>query len=69
MFSAGETKMIGLLTSLKENQEKEINLLIDLNSNMVKLFSLMNTYNTEYQEMVNKDLGLENVDLMRDLLD
>ena len=52
MFSAGETKMIGLL-----------------NSNMVKLFSLMNTYNTEYQEMVNKDLGLENVDLMRDLLD
>jgi len=69
VFSAGETKMIGLLTSLKENQEKEINLLIDLNSNMVKLFSLMNTYNTEYQEMVNKDLGLENVDLMRDLLD
>jgi hypothetical protein len=69
VFTAGETKIIGLLTSIKENQEKSITVLGELNSNIVKLFSLMNTYNDEYQEMVHKDLKDLDVDLMRDLLD
>lgn len=56
MITAGETKIIGLLSDIKEEHVKNNVLMSQLNQNINKLFSLLNQYNSEYQEMINEDL-------------